>query len=173
MVRKGKIRTLFNQRKIQTSVSHYLFYRLETLISDVILPYLKRHARRGHQEIAFYLTQHDVNQQNISSDLDHTTGPHEWIYLPNSPMSTSSSQFSYGLPPSRDVKNDAEDEDLPDLKFLLQTDTVDKLEDLIIKRSGVKRVDCKKIEVSARTENEFGLIFTNTFELLELLVKIV
>jgi len=147
--------------------------RLDTLISDVILPYLKRHAKRGHQEIAFYLTQHDVNQKNISSDLDHTTGPHEWIYLPNSPMSTSSSQFSYGLPSSRNAKNDVEDEDLPDLKFLLQRDTLDRLEDLIIKRSGVKRVDCKKIEVSARTENEFGLIFTNSFELVELLVKIV
>ncbi|CAG8463409.1 7192_t:CDS:2 [Funneliformis mosseae] len=59
----------------------------ETVIStDVILPYLKRHAKRGHRQVTFYLTPCIVTPKNITTDL---TDPHEWIHLQHSSQSQS------------------------------------------------------------------------------------
>ncbi|KAG9287503.1 hypothetical protein G9A89_023875 [Geosiphon pyriformis] len=146
--------------------------RLDSMIQDVILPYLKRHAKRGHRKVAFYLTPHGVNPQTTASDLNYLSGPHEWIYLPSSYPTTNS--FSNSLSSSSSSKQDeAKDDDLPDLRFLLQDDNLHKLEDLIIKRSGVKSVIAHQVEVSVRTENEFGLIFTKSLSIVEVFVVIV
>ncbi|CAG8449077.1 16593_t:CDS:2 [Acaulospora morrowiae] len=137
--------------------------RMDTLITDVILPFLKRHAKRAHRQVTFYLTPNVLTPKNITSDLEHISEPHEWIYLP-------SSSDSLG---SKNVEANSEVEDLPDLRFLLQEGSLKRLEDFIVKRSGVKRAETRKLEVSFRTENEFGLLFTKTMEILEIHVVVV
>ncbi|CAG8504914.1 14498_t:CDS:2 [Ambispora leptoticha] len=151
--------------------------RLDAMIQDVILPCLKRHAKRGHQQVAFYLTPHNVTPQTIAGELTYSSIPHEWIYLPNSPLSNSSSSSyhslsSFGSSSSSLLQKQDEDE-LPDLRFLLQKDTLKRFEDLVKQRSGVRKVDAKEVEVSVRTENEFGLIFTKSFNILEVCVQII
>ncbi|GES90823.1 BTB/POZ domain-containing protein KCTD5 [Rhizophagus clarus] len=95
-----------------------VFRRIDTLISDVILPYLNRHAKRGHQQVTFYLTPNIITK-NITTELEHINDPHEWVQL-----STSSSSVD---------KDDSLKNDLPDLQFLLQKrETLDQLRDLII-----------------------------------------
>ncbi|CAG8794105.1 21470_t:CDS:1, partial [Racocetra persica] len=129
---------------------------MDTLISDVILPYLKRHAKRGHRHVTFYLTPNSVTQKNITSELDHINDPHEWIHLP-----------------SRNQESEKEQSDLPDLQFLLQPDQLKRLGDLIAKRSGVKHVEASEAVVSCRTENEFGLLFSKFFDIIEIRATIV
>ncbi|RIB05571.1 hypothetical protein C2G38_2253736 [Gigaspora rosea] len=126
--------------------------RMDTLISDVILPYLKRHAKRGHRQVIFYLTPNSVTQNNITSELDHINDPHEWIHLPSKNEATEKEDQS----------------DLPDLQFLLQKDQLKRLGELITKRSGVKRVEVSEAVVSCRTENEFGLLFSKFFDIIEI-----
>ncbi|CAG8578759.1 141_t:CDS:2 [Dentiscutata heterogama] len=126
--------------------------RMDTLISDVILPYLKRHAKRGHRHVIFYLTPNSVTQKNLTSELDNINDPHEWIHLP-----------------SRNEATEKEDQsDLPDLQFLLQKDQLKRLGELITKRSGVKNVEVSEAVVSCRTENEFGLLFSKLFDIIEI-----
>jgi len=134
--------------------------RIDTLISDVILPYLKRHAKRGHQQITFYLTPNNITAKNITTELEHINDPHEWIKL-----QTDSSS----------VENDDNlENDLPDLQFLLQKrDTLDQLRDLIISKSGVKRCTVSKVEVSYRSENEFGLFSSKSWDIVQIFVIIV
>jgi len=157
---------------------------LDTLIQDVILPYLKRHAKRGHQQVTFYLTPNVVTPKNITTDLDHLTNPHEWIYLPYSSQSHSTrsfnSSFSYSTSNStlfnsdrkEEVKDD-DDEDLPDIQFLLQSNNLKKLQDFTLAKSGVKKVIAKQVEVICRTENEFGLFSSKSFEIIQIDVVIV
>ncbi|RIA91228.1 hypothetical protein C1645_124228 [Glomus cerebriforme] len=138
------------------------FRRIDTLISDVILPYLKRHAKRGHQQITFYLTPNNVTSKNITTELEHINDPHEWITLP-----TDSSSVSV-------EKDDNLENDLPDLKLLLQkSDTLDQLRDLIINKSGVKNCTVSKVEVSCRSENEFGLLSSKSWDIVQIFVSIV
>lgn len=161
----------------------FVIYRLDTLIQDVILPYLKRHAKRGHQQVTFYLTPNVVTSKNITTELEHLTDPHEWIYLPYSSQSHSNrsfnSSFSYSTSSSKffnsDKKEEVNDneEDLPDIQFLLQSNNLKKLQDFILAKSGVKKVVAKQVEVSCRTENEFGLFFTKSFEIIQIDVIIV
>ncbi|CAG8466735.1 34_t:CDS:2 [Acaulospora colombiana] len=138
--------------------------KMDTLVTDVILPFLKRHAKRAHREVTFYLTPNIVTPQNITSELEHQSDPHEWIYLP-------SSEESLKFKSSVDV--DSESDDLPDIKFLLQRDTLERLEDFIVTKSSVKRVEARKLEVNFRTENEFGLLFTKTMGIVEIHVIII
>ena len=133
---------------------------METLTQDVILPYLKRHAKRGHQQVTFYLTPSMVTPKNITTDL---MDPHEWIYLPKSHSTRSL---------KREEINEDED-DLPDIQFLLQNDTLDKLQDIIITKSGVKKVVAKQTEVYCRTENEFGLLSSQSHEIIQIDVMII
>jgi hypothetical protein len=161
-----------------------IYNRLDTLIQDVVLPYLKRHAKRGHQQVTFYLTPNVVTSKNITTELEHLTDPHEWIYLPYSSQSHSTrsfnSSFSYSTSSStlfnsdrkEEVVNDDE-EDLPDIQFLLQSNNLKKLQDFILAKSGVKKVIAKQVEVTCRTENEFGLFFTKSFEIIQIDVTIV
>ncbi|CAG8488502.1 5237_t:CDS:2 [Cetraspora pellucida] len=130
--------------------------RMDTLISDVILPYLKQHAKRGHRHVIFYLTPSSVTQKNITSELDHINDPHEWIHFP-----------------SRNGGSEKEQSDLPDLQFLLQKDQLKRLGELIAKRSGVKHVEVSEAVVSCRTENEFGLLFSKFFDIIEIRATIV
>jgi len=128
----------------------------------VILPYLKRHAKRGHHQVTFYLTPNNVTSKNITTELEHLNDPHEWIHLP-----TDSSSFSVD-------KNDDLENDLPDLKFLLQKkDTLDQIQDFIISKSGVKKCTVSKVEVSCRSENEFGLFSSKSWDIVQLFVNIV
>ncbi|CAG8773571.1 3269_t:CDS:1, partial [Acaulospora colombiana] len=131
---------------------------MDTLVTDVILPFLKRHAKRAHREVTFYLTPNIVTPQNITSELEHLSDPHEWIYLPSSEES-----FKF-----KKVDADSEVDDLPDIKFLLQRGTLERLEDFIVTKSSVKRVEARKLDVSFRTENEFGLLFTKTMGIVEI-----
>ncbi|CAG8474539.1 7058_t:CDS:2 [Ambispora gerdemannii] len=148
--------------------------RLDAMIQDIILPCLRHHAKRGHQQVAFYLTPHDVTPQTIASNLTYLSGLHEWIHLPNSSSHSSSSYRSLSSFGSSSSSSLIQDEDtLPDLRFLLQKDTLERFENLVKQRSGVKKVDAKEVEVSVRTENEFGLIFTKSFNILEVCVQIV
>ncbi|CAG8737355.1 3516_t:CDS:2, partial [Funneliformis mosseae] len=118
--------------------------RIDTLVSDVILPYLKRHAKRGHHQVTFYLTPNNVTSKNITTELEHIDNPHEWIHLP--------------IDSSTLENNDDLGNDLPDLKFLLQKmDTLDQIQDFIISKSGAKECNVNKVEVICRNENEFGL----------------
>jgi len=136
--------------------------RMNTLCTDVILPFLKRHAKRGHHQVTFYLSQNSVTPNNISTELEHMSDPHEWIYLPSSPTCTN----------SLDLKSN-DDEDLPDLKFLLQRNNLEKLENFLLSKSGVKKVVAREVDVSCRTENEFGLLFSKSFEIIEIHTVIV
>jgi hypothetical protein len=147
--------------------------RLETLIQDVILPYLRRHAKRGHQQVILYLTPDAVTPKNISTELEHLTSPHEWIYLPYSRSTrTTNSSFSIFDYDKEDIIND-DNEKLPDIQFLLQSNNLNKLRDSILIKSGVKKVIAEKVEVSCRTENEFGLLFSKSFEIIQINVIIV
>ncbi|CAB4416883.1 unnamed protein product [Rhizophagus irregularis] len=171
------------KNSLKDTVINNAIKRLDTLIQDVILPYLKRHAKRGHQQVTFYLTPNVVTSKNITTELEHLTDPHEWIYLPYSSQShsnrTFNSSFSYSTSSSKffnsdkkEVVNDNE-EDLPDIQFLLQSNNLKKLQDFILAKSGVKKVVAKQVEVSCRTENEFGLFFTKSFEIIQIDVIIV
>jgi len=134
--------------------------RIDTLISDAILPYLKRHAKRGHQQVTFYLTPNNIIAKNITTELEHINDPHEWIKLP-----TDSSSVE---------KDDNLENDLPDLQFLLQKrDTLDQLRDLIISKSGVKKCTVSKVEVSYRSESEFGLFSSKSWDIIQIFVIIV
>ncbi|CAB4416534.1 unnamed protein product [Rhizophagus irregularis] len=150
------------KNSLKDTVINNAIKRLDTLIQDVILPYLKRHAKRGHQQVTFYLTPNVVTSKNITTELEHLTDPHEWIYLPYSSQShsnrTFNSSFSYSTSSSKffnsdkkEVVNDNE-EDLPDIQFLLQSNNLKKLQDFILAKSGVKKVVAKQVEVSCRTE---------------------
>ncbi|CAH1758866.1 10504_t:CDS:2 [Entrophospora sp. SA101] len=134
--------------------------RMNTLCSDVIIPFLKRHAKRGHHQVTFYLSPNSLTPKNITTELDHINDPHEWIYLPSSPDSNS---LDFNKKSEMD-----DEEDLPDLKFLLQKDNLAKLENFILSKSGVKKIVAKEVEVSCRTENEFGLLFSKYFEIVEI-----
>ncbi|RIA83448.1 hypothetical protein C1645_786383 [Glomus cerebriforme] len=167
---------------LKETVINNAIKRLETLIQDVILPYLKRHAKRGHQQVTFYLTPNVVTSKNITTDLDHLTDPHEWIYLPYSSQSHSvrsfNSSFSYSTSSStlfdkKEEVNDDNDDDLPDIQFLLQPNNLKKLQDFILAKSGVKKVIAKQVEVICRTENEFGLFSSKSFEIIQIDVIIV
>ncbi|CAG8668902.1 uncharacterized protein OCT59_010244 [Rhizophagus irregularis] len=171
------------KNSLKDTVINNAIKRLDTLIQDVILPYLKRHAKRGHQQVTFYLTPNVVTSKNITTELEHLTDPHEWIYLPYSSQSHSNrsfnSSFSYSTSSSKffnsDKKEEVNDneEDLPDIQFLLQSNNLKKLQDFILAKSGVKKVVAKQVEVSCRTENEFGLFFTKSFEIIQIDVIIV
>lgn len=125
----------------------------------MILPYLKRHAKRGHQHVTFYLTP-NIIAKNITTELEHINDPHEWIQL-----STNSSSVE---------KDDSLENDLPDLQFLFQKrDTLDQLRDLIICKSGVKKCVVNKVEVSYRSENEFGLFSSKSCDIVQIFVTIV
>ncbi|GES78824.1 potassium voltage-gated channel protein Shaw-like [Rhizophagus clarus] len=128
----GEFSTPYKDYKnsLKDTVINNAVKRLDTLIQDVILPYLKRHAKRGHQQVTFYLT------------------------------------------PNKEEVNDDE-EDLPDIQFLLQSNNLKKLQDFILAKSGVKKVIAKQVEVSCRTENEFGLFSTKSFEIIQIDVIIV
>ncbi|CAG8563211.1 11986_t:CDS:2 [Gigaspora margarita] len=103
-------------------------------------------------QVIFYLTPNSVTQNNITSELDHINDPHEWIHLP-----------------SKNEATEKEDQcDLPDLQFLLQKDQLKRLGELITERSGVKRVEVSEAVVSCRTENEFGLLFSKFFDIIEI-----
>src|SRR5947208_16087051 len=133
---------------------------MNTLCSDVILPLLKRHAKRGHHQVTFYLSPETITPNNISTELDHIHDPHEWIHLPSSSSSGSDSlNFK---------KTSVDEEDLPDLKFLLQKDNLERLEGFILSKSGVKKVMAREVVVGCRTENEFGLLFTKSFGIIEI-----
>ncbi|PKK75722.1 hypothetical protein RhiirC2_735982 [Rhizophagus irregularis] len=131
--------------------------RIDTLISDVILPYLKRHAKRGHHQITFYLTPNNIITKNITTELEHINDPHEWIRL-----STDSSSVE---------KDDSLENDLPDLQFLLQKR--DTLRDLIISKSDVKECTVNKVEISYRIESEFGLFSSKSCDIVQIFVIIV
>ncbi|CAI2182428.1 16299_t:CDS:2 [Funneliformis geosporum] len=134
--------------------------RIDTLVSDVILPYLKRHAKRGHHQVTFYLTPHNVTSKNITTELENINNPHEWIHLP--------------IDSSTLERNDDLGNDLPDLKFLLQKmDTLDQIQDFIISKSGAKKCTVNKIEVSCRSENEFGLYSSKSWDIVQIFVVIV
>lgn len=126
----------------------------------MILPYLKRHAKRGHHQITFYLTPNNIITKNITTELEHINDPHEWIRL-----STDSSSVE---------KDDSLENDLPDLQFLFQKrDTLDKLRDLIISKSDVKECTVNKVEISYRSENEFGLFSSKSCDIVQIFVIIV
>jgi hypothetical protein len=146
--------------------------RLETLIQGVIIPHLRRHAKRGHQQVTLYLTPNVVDPKNITTDLDHLTDPHEWIYLPYSSQShsTSSSPF-FDSDRKEETRNS--NEDLPDIQFLLQSNNLNKLQTFILTKSGVKKVLIEQVEVGCRIENEFGLFSSKSFELIQIDVIIV
>src|SRR5436190_1215504 len=93
--------------------------RMESFIQDVILPHLKRHAKRGHQQVTLYLTPNAVTPQSITTDLDHLTDPHEWIYLPSSSQSHSDRSFnSYSTSSSPFFDSDRKEETEDDKEVL-------------------------------------------------------
>ncbi|PKK68877.1 hypothetical protein RhiirC2_698415, partial [Rhizophagus irregularis] len=55
------------KNSLKDTVINNAIKRLDTLIQDVILPYLKRHAKRGHQQVTFYLTPNVVTSKNITT----------------------------------------------------------------------------------------------------------
>lgn len=132
---------------------------------------MKHHAKRGHQQVTLYLIPNEVTPKNITTDLDHLTEPHEWIHLPYSSQSHSNRSPFFDSDRKEGTKNGKED--LPDIQFLLQSDNLNKLRDLILTKSGVKKVLAKQDEVSFRTENEFGLLSSKSFELIQINVVIV
>jgi hypothetical protein len=126
----------------------------------VILPYLKRHAKRGHQQVTFYLTPNNIITKNITTELEHINDPHEWIQLSTDSLSVK--------------KDDNLENDLPDLQFLLQKrGTLDQLNDLIISKSGVKKCTVDKVEIGYRSENEFGLFSSKRYDIIQIFVIIV
>ena len=103
----------------------------------MIVPYLKRHANRGHQRVTFYLTPNNVTLKNATTELEHINDPHEWIKLPTDSL----------LEDDGNLEND-----LPIYVFYFKKD---QLQDCIIGKTGVKKCPVSKIEVGCRGENEF------------------
>lgn len=112
--------------------------------------------------MTLYLIPETLRPSTISSELS-TDSAHEWISLPVAMITNLDS----------DEINDKANADLPDLIFLLQGNTLGILQEMLLSRSGVREVKVKREEISYRTENEFGLIFSKSLEIVEILVGIV